>query len=497
MTTGGIFTLVQNDGRQDKMLMATELLNRRLKEIKRLRCRNPGIQDTTPTLVDIEKTHILYMNAHFKPFAAMAYEYSRIGTQEGLPQFGSTVSFSIPQFGDFFADMCVHVVLTGFTATVAGDQVQYAELLGHRLIKQVEFEVNRNVLDEYDSDVYNFHYNYTVPEHKRRNWLRNVGQEVPKPAILTQNLGVDEYREQKWILNGPQTPKATHPRVEMWVPLLFWFNKDPRLAIPSVSIPFGQRFINVEIATIAETCFGVNNGGGGAFIPPTISQFELIINNMFVNPEIHDIYISRVGFSLIRVHRFERRGLASGQEDILLDNLRWPVETIYFGARPTANLAPAVAQANWHRFHFTTDVLIPYPVAVPAAIPPPQDELAFSDATIKTEIPMFTTVGFRIQVVELYREFDVSFYNSYIPYTFGGANVGSPVDPGMFMATFNLYPGAYQPSGHINLSQSREFYFVYTSTVIGPLVPASLFIVAITINFLLITDGGAVLRYNT
>jgi len=30
-----------------------------------------GAADPTPTLVDIERTHILYVNSHFKPFAAI------------------------------------------------------------------------------------------------------------------------------------------------------------------------------------------------------------------------------------------------------------------------------------------------------------------------------------------------------------------------------------------------------------------------------------------
>ena len=30
MSTGGIFQLITNDGKQDKMLMATDLLNKRL-----------------------------------------------------------------------------------------------------------------------------------------------------------------------------------------------------------------------------------------------------------------------------------------------------------------------------------------------------------------------------------------------------------------------------------------------------------------------------------
>ena len=74
MSTGGIFTLITNDGKQDRMLMATALLNKRLLEIERMRSRNPQIKDPTPTLVDIERTHILFMNAHFKPFAAIGYE---------------------------------------------------------------------------------------------------------------------------------------------------------------------------------------------------------------------------------------------------------------------------------------------------------------------------------------------------------------------------------------------------------------------------------------
>ena len=41
----GIFQLITNDGKQDRMLMATALLNKRLLEIERLRSQNPQIKD--------------------------------------------------------------------------------------------------------------------------------------------------------------------------------------------------------------------------------------------------------------------------------------------------------------------------------------------------------------------------------------------------------------------------------------------------------------------
>ncbi|HVE14537.1 MAG TPA: hypothetical protein VNI01_14155 [Elusimicrobiota bacterium] len=36
--------------------------------------KSAGKADITPTLVDLERTHILYVNSHFKPFAAIGYE---------------------------------------------------------------------------------------------------------------------------------------------------------------------------------------------------------------------------------------------------------------------------------------------------------------------------------------------------------------------------------------------------------------------------------------
>jgi hypothetical protein len=81
-------------------IMATELLNQRIRDIMCLRKRQ-GFPDPTPTLVDLERTHILFVNSHFKPFAAMGYEYNRVRSNSGTAAFNGSVQFSIPQFGDF------------------------------------------------------------------------------------------------------------------------------------------------------------------------------------------------------------------------------------------------------------------------------------------------------------------------------------------------------------------------------------------------------------
>src|SRR3989344_5633115 len=109
-STGAMFTLISNDGKADRLVLATPLLLQRIKEIMHMRARQ-GKADITPTLLDIERTHILYINAHFKPYAAIGFEYNKVKPQASGVALGSSVTFSIPQFGDFIYDMVCRVRL--------------------------------------------------------------------------------------------------------------------------------------------------------------------------------------------------------------------------------------------------------------------------------------------------------------------------------------------------------------------------------------------------
>lgn len=235
MSAGGVFKLIANDGKADRLIMATELLNQRLKDIMCMRAK-ANMPDPTPTLVDIERTHLLFVNAHFKPFAAIAYEYNRVRSQAGAANFGQTTTFSIPQFGDFFSDMVVNVQIAETAATsgvvpafpayvgasdqatttyarssgtedavsgtytkytheyidlsgtavapgdAAANYVRYAEYVGERLFKKVKFDVNGNPLDDYNSEAVMFYRKFRIAPGKLTGWKRLVGQEVPHDA---------------------------------------------------------------------------------------------------------------------------------------------------------------------------------------------------------------------------------------------------------------------------------------------------------------------------
>jgi len=599
MATGGVFQIITNDGKQDRMLMATALLNRRLALIEEARSRDPLVSDSTPTLLDIEKTHILFMNAHFKPFAAIGYEYNKVNPQSTTSALGGEVQFSIPQFGDFFGDMAVHLVLnpptisrtTNFGLTDATTTTQgaghaaafrWCHFPGERVFDKVKFDVNGNPLDEYTSLSVNMHREFLVQPNKRKSWYRCVAQELPHEGYFRQP-GVDltgqqtssagllnsgaapvSHRVGGSVFNGPQTPSsssnsnvqnvtahssASAGAIEMWIPLLFWFNKDPRLVIPSVSIPHGQRYITLTL-TAAANMYGLVPRGVSTWASPNatltaatneVCKAELYINNIFVNPEVHDIFIKRIGFSLIRVHREQTSSLSNASDEILLSKMKWPIETMYVGVKMTAYASGSQHLDKWHTFGrmvgtdyalsqalstqgqssltqptansvlsittagvvtatgtlFSTElsvgdsvsvggyicsvlslasptsmVVTPFPTtalsfAATAAINLPICKLANPKVTVNVFNPTVDYLTVSAHGIPLYNNIENNFFSDYLPHTYGGSNINSADDRGLMMINFCIYPGTYQPSSHINVSRAREFYFRYTSSVLG------------------------------
>jgi hypothetical protein len=687
------------------LIYATELLNNRIDEIRKLRAEY-GLDDDSPTLNDLEKTHILFLNAHFKPFIAFGFEYLRTQTNSGTIGLQGTagqtqqLKFSIPMFGDFFSDMAFYVklgavqntdsyklvalpapvwevysaagallfsvaegelrdavtaitvnnshvaklavlldlgsrqdlevrvqkvgavgydrkkpwagalgtlvdnadvfdaagllgvanggvdVVEGSSARVANgahnvnvlgnsqfnseglvckvkwtsdyvdasgkavpiDQtlttesgwapwLRYAEWPGHRMLREVIFSVNNNILDEYDNEVYNFFEKLFLCENKRTGYSRLVGHEVPEQARrFVNNEGVVEVTQ---VSEGLQVPKPSLPPANFWIPLLFWFSRDFRLSIPSISIPYGQRFIDIRLSSIKDLVYVepanvfklthvrtllqseknfANNGAEkkelherqATVLLTDYSKSEatgvkfdqididLYINNIFVNSEIHDIYIKRVGFTLVRVFRQQTLSLNNSTSDQLLNELKWPIEYMCIGMRPTAPVNYNNDPERWHRYTYVEPKMLKQFDVTSA-------DSGVVDGSLRwlKETPLLTTFGVRAHGVKIYNDdFPAELYSTYLPWRYSGNHMVTPKDKGVYLVPFCLYPGEYQPSGHFNISRAREFYLKYKSDILGsatgPTVSAAdMHIVASALNFLLISDGSAILRYST
>lgn len=589
MSTGGIFKLITNVGVQDKLLMASEYLDERLRKIYEKNIKNKddvgkamkNLSELNldlsfiPDVNEIEKSHVTFVNSSYKPFIASGFEYNKVQST-GLVNFGSDIHFNIPQFGEFFNDMVVHIRLNNLSAVDSRDRVRYAALLGHKLLPKVSFKINGNPLDTYTTDDYNAYYQFHVPSHKKTGWLRNIGQELPVLGHITSDPTYDFQREYKWFGMGNQTFKQSHGVVDLWIPIIFWF-KELRNSVPNLIIPHGQTELSVTLANVVDIVGFADYGGGGAYKNPTIDICELYVNNIYLHKGIYDIFIKKFGFSLIRTHGHHKASITKSEGSVLLNNLRWPIETLYIAFRPRENLSlsqywqkssvlalnnvkvPVIAkntatvtsgsvtasttntasllQSSGPALSLTDDVYNGYDFVITGGrgynsnndlqnryivsdyvggtttvtitgvwngdTPDTTTtfdlftpELAINVAKFYTETPSVNKLELRAHDIIIYRETIESFYNSYLPLRYGKM-MNTPQDPGWYMMNFNFYTGEHQPSGHVNVSRAREFYLRYTSTFISQSNRTDLIVLADALNFLLVKDGSAILRYAT
>lgn len=481
MSTGGYFKLITNEGMQDKLIMATGFLNERLKCIID---KQYSRESWSTKLHEIEKTHTVYVNSSFKPFVSLGYEYSKLQSK-GLSALGTQLSFTVPQFGDFFNDTVIHITLSGLKALDPQDKVRYVAMLGHKIIKNSTFYLQNIKIDEYTSDHYNAYYNFWVPPAKKTGWLRNMGQEIPTLGYITTDPLNDEYREYRWIGNGPQTFKQGHDTVELWIPTLFWF-KDIKHSVPNLVFPYGQTRIDLEIAPASELISFASYGGSGKYIEPVMTQCEMYTNHIFLDPSVHSIFVNAYGFSLIRLHRTQTFILTEPSQELLLPEFKWPIESIYFAFRPVAN---QMNSQYWHKNTALTPLMVPIPVAEGCVI-------GINEAVFQQETPTVDTVQFSIHGINIMQETNMTFFNSYLPYRFGEF-MNTPEDLGWYFINFNIEPGSKNPSGHLNISMAREFYIKYKSSYININRPTELLLLADALNFLIIKDGRGYLKFST
>lgn len=469
MSTGGKYVLETNmqGEKQETYLYNYALLAERLSE----KCSGP-------LLLNLATTHSSFVKKYYKPVVPVSYEFRSDQINDGGNiTAGTWNTFSLPLVGDFQCEMILRVRLEGLAVTNPIDRCAFVDFPGHRLMQHVQMEFSGNVVDEYTSNAYNVYYNYFVPADKRLAWLRAVGQETPVKAYLQQQPE-NTWREERKILNGHQTPKPAHGPLELNIPIIFDFSRKQHASFFSAKVPFGQRFLKIRLAPLSRLFYVEDRGGGGGVVQPTITG-ELWTNQIFMPPEIVTRLASGTYRSLVRVFKEEIFSVTPGLSTHKCDSLRFPIETLYFGVRPTANTGPT----NWWKYHAESPIQATWPVCIQP------NQLAFNTVTINTPTPSVAAVRFLSRNTEITRPAHDTFFSVLQPWV----KAWAPRDPGLQILCFARDTYTDDPTAFFNVSIEREFVIEYNALVAG-----DFYIMAYCLNFLEIGPDGIVsIKYKT
>lgn len=485
------FTLLKTINRQARARIRQNIQNLK----KQISLYKNNLNDLIkPNIDNINETHFMFINNQYKPFVDFGFNYIKTSVNS-KPEYGNELEFNVSDNGDFISDMLIYIRLSELTAFDSDDRVRYADFIGHKILKKCQFVISNNVLDEYDRELYNIYYNLHVPEAKKISWKKCMGQEIPFTGTLISDPINDQYKEIRTIANGYQTLKTDHPKLELFIPLLFWFNRDIRLAFPNHIKPFGQIKVRIELDNannLMNSIDVVNDVYNQHYNIPEIEACTLYTKHIYINSEIQDIYLTKLGFNLVRIYKKVEKILTTNNDRIMTQELKFPIESLYVFFRPVINETGIDNFQTWNLNSVISLNYIKTPIIYDVG---GVDTLGINNIKYYNQQPVINSFRFEANDSAVYGTQSTKFYDGYLPYI-SGLNVMSN-DNNIYYLPFTFMPQEQQPCGYINLSKTREIYFEYSSNLIEANKPVKAYIYATALNFLLLTKTAATLKYLT
>ena len=173
-------------------------------------------------------------------------------TFNGTVDFGRKATCTIARNGDLIHHVYLQAVLPEVDAANIGGECRtrfrWLNWIGHRLIKTVDIEIGGQRIDkQYGTWLHIWNELSQTAGHKV-GYANMVGN-VPR---LTQIIGHDTD-------DSNNATSGNIPKTTLYIPLQFWFCRNPGLALPLISLQYHEVKINIEFNELKDCCFFMYN----------------------------------------------------------------------------------------------------------------------------------------------------------------------------------------------------------------------------------------------
>lgn len=247
-------------------------------------------------------------------------------TFNGQADFGRRVTAVISRNADLMYRTYVQVTLPQVSLSVAGDRFRWLNYVGHRLIKQVEIEVGGSRIDRQYGDWMQIWTQLTQPVGTQTSFDEMVGNSADL-VLLKSSAGIalDATCAASELTNSCM-PRAGTPMKTLYIPLQFWYCRNPGLAIPLIALQYHEVRINVEFEQNYNCCYGDNAYLAGGAARPGITTASGAIQNLG-NGVTAISQLQLVAASLyidyVYLDTEERRRFAQQSHEYLIDQVQF------------------------------------------------------------------------------------------------------------------------------------------------------------------------------
>ena len=380
--------------------------------------------------------HITFWKVLFKRHTNFAVEAFRVNFT-GMPTYGQRVVAIVNRNADLIWKTYVEVTLPATDASAAVKWTGGAQRrLGYLMLKQIEVEIGGQIIDR--------HYG---------EWLylwETLTADFDTSIKLDSMVG-GQYNS----LDTSAVSCQGRPDV-LYVPLQFWFNRNPGLALPLIALQYHEVRFNITLEDSINLVEGAAATGASlaaaAAALPALKDMALYIDYVYLDVE-------------------ERRRFAQASHEYLIEQLQYSgQQTITTGSgRIDLTLNHPVKELIWvFQDARYTDCSLPTGLKFTAPF-------YYNDIVNRGRIQLNgqdrfdERYGDYFWKVQPYQHHTGGGFNRFIGETAVIPKTANPIN----MYSFAISPEEHQPSGTCNFSRIDTATLVYDSVIANPPVVGS------------------------
>jgi hypothetical protein len=354
-------------------------------------------------------------------------------TLSGTPNFGNKVVCRISRNGDLLHRCYIKATLPALGNTTVAEDT-WCNRVGFRLLKSVELRVGGQQIDK--------HY---------ASWMHiwtELTHNTDMKALLDKLVGPKGT-------DGATFDSATagSPLLDINVPLLFSFCRNPGLALPLIALQYHEIELWIEFETAANCANGAGTG--------SISSVELWADYIFLDTEERKEFAQKPHEYLIEVTQQQQASCTAGTNNSIRLTFNHPTKFITWAIQETAANNAGDIFTN-----FTTNA---------------------AAATAGTT-SCVSQAKLRLNGQDRFATRDNAYFNYVQPYQ----HFECKPDLGINVYSFALKPAEHQPSGSCNLSRIDNVNLEVTPVADG----ASIDVYAFSYNVFRVASGMGGLAYS-
>ena len=261
-------------------------------------------------------------------FSCEAIEQTFNGTVAG----GQTVNATISRNGDLVTHMYLEVTLPCLNDN-NGNQAFYTDEVGNALVKEVELEIGGQRIDKHFSEWLSIWSELNLTVSQKGQSIQNGYNAMVGKNPFTENGNDDALRN---LARGDGNDADTDNTIELHVPLRFWFNRNPGLALPLIALQYHEVKVKISLrsfSSLVRDTSGTNN--------PTFQSLSgTALNDSSINAKLFVDYVY--------LDTDERRRFAQVSHEYLIEQLQEQEKTVSSSSdNVTLNFNHPVKELVW------------------------------------------------------------------------------------------------------------------------------------------------------